>query len=285
MEKCTGGELFDKIVELDGDHFEETDCCLIMHQIAKGVKYMHSMGIIHRDLKGDNIFIEGNTGDVVIGDLGLSCNTVSARSIVGTPHFMAPELFKEQYNEMVDIWSFGMVILELVTKQMPYAECKGAFQAYQAIVSGTKPLILSLVNDNYIRYFIEICIKLNPKERPTAIELLEHPFLLDRINDRILCHHSIKPKNQKYPEPPESPVKPHIKPSQIDTQQLDDSKQMLYNNPSSKPPTRTPTPNASTPKMNTISQEKVIVEKIDVIGNIYSFTMKICGNSFSEKIM
>eukprot|EP01084_Bolivina_argentea_P125195 221845_1 len=62
MEKCTGGELFDKIVELDGDHFEETDCCLIMHQIAKGVKYMHSMGIIHRDLKPESILcVETNS--------------------------------------------------------------------------------------------------------------------------------------------------------------------------------------------------------------------------------
>ena len=66
----------------------------ISKQILSALSYLHENNIIHRDLKGDNIFIEGNTGNIVIGDLGLSCNIMSARSIVGTPHFMAPELFK-----------------------------------------------------------------------------------------------------------------------------------------------------------------------------------------------
>ena len=66
----------------------------IAKQILSALAYLHKNNIIHRDLKGDNIFIEGNTGNIVIGDLGLSCNIMSARSIVGTPHFMAPELFK-----------------------------------------------------------------------------------------------------------------------------------------------------------------------------------------------
>ena len=66
----------------------------IAKQILSALSYLHLNNIIHRDLKGDNIFIEGNTGNIVIGDLGLSCNIISAHSIVGTPHFMAPELFK-----------------------------------------------------------------------------------------------------------------------------------------------------------------------------------------------
>lgn len=63
-------------------------------QILSALSYLHQQGVIHRDLKCDNIFIEGNTGKVVLGDLGLSCSIVSARSIVGTPHWMAPETYK-----------------------------------------------------------------------------------------------------------------------------------------------------------------------------------------------
>eukprot|EP01084_Bolivina_argentea_P125202 221857_1 len=108
----------------------------ISKQVLEALNYLHANGVIHRDLKCDNIFIEGNTGNVVLGDLGLSCNVVSARSIVGTPHWMAPELYREDYDEMVDIWSFGMCVLELITSLIPYSECKGAFQVYQNISAG-----------------------------------------------------------------------------------------------------------------------------------------------------
>eukprot|EP01084_Bolivina_argentea_P311952 540037_1 len=72
MEKCEGGELFDKIIELDS--INETDSCIIMHQIARGVKYMHSVGIIHRDLKPENILCveHDNIKKIKIADFGIS---------------------------------------------------------------------------------------------------------------------------------------------------------------------------------------------------------------------
>ena len=77
---------------------------------------------------------------------------------------------------MVDIWSFGMVILELVTQQAPYLECKGAFQAYQAIINGKKPLILEQVHNQYIKSFIDIC--LNPNQNVDQQQtILDHPFI------------------------------------------------------------------------------------------------------------
>jgi len=162
------------------------------------------MGVIHRDLKCDNIFIEGNTGKAVLGDLGLSCNVVSARSIVGTPHWMAPELYREEYDEMVDIWSFGMCVLELITSVIPYAECKGAFQVYTNISSGKKPEVLKKINDPYVRAFINISLNVEARMRPSAAELLEHPFLLERPGDTLLASQLMKPrKKDKEPEPDE----------------------------------------------------------------------------------
>jgi len=73
MEYCRGGELFDKIANLDGDHYSEVDCCQIMHQLASGVQYMHSVGIVHRDLKPENILcVEDSIKRVKIADFGIS---------------------------------------------------------------------------------------------------------------------------------------------------------------------------------------------------------------------
>ncbi|XP_011022433.1 PREDICTED: serine/threonine-protein kinase WNK8 isoform X3 [Populus euphratica] len=116
-------------------------------QILRGLHYLHthSPPIIHRDLKCDNIFVNGNTGEVKIGDLGLAIvmQQPIARSVIGTPEFMAPELYEEEYNELVDIYSFGMCMLEMVTCEYPYSECKNPAQIYKKVSSGIKPASLS----------------------------------------------------------------------------------------------------------------------------------------------
>ncbi|XP_020595060.1 serine/threonine-protein kinase WNK1-like, partial [Phalaenopsis equestris] len=95
-------------------------------QILSGLLYLHSHDppIIHRDLKCDNIFVNGNQGEVKIGDLGLAAilRKPQADHCVGTPEFMAPEVYEEAYNELVDIYSFGMCVLEMVTFEYPYSE-------------------------------------------------------------------------------------------------------------------------------------------------------------------
>ena len=134
MEKCEGGELFDQIAELDGDHYTEEDCCLILHQIAKGVKYMHLTGIVHRDLKPENILcIKPNSiRKVKIADFGISkiLNTKkysishpsnSMNTIVGTINYTAPEVLKEkQYDYTVDFWSIGIIMYILLCGYPPF---------------------------------------------------------------------------------------------------------------------------------------------------------------------
>ncbi|MCD7456370.1 Serine/threonine-protein kinase wnk1 [Datura stramonium] len=110
-------------------------------QILNGLLYLHIFKdppVIHRDLKCDNIFINGNQGEVKIGDLGLAAilRKSHAARPVGTPEFMAPEVYEEEYNELVDIYSFGMCILEMVTFEYPYSECTHPAQIYKKVMSG-----------------------------------------------------------------------------------------------------------------------------------------------------
>eukprot|EP00245_Coleochaete_scutata_P005945 TRINITY_DN1998_c0_g1_i1.p1 TRINITY_DN1998_c0_g1~~TRINITY_DN1998_c0_g1_i1.p1 ORF type:complete len:1450 (+),score=311.27 TRINITY_DN1998_c0_g1_i1:500-4849(+) len=150
-------------------------------QILRGLLYLHSHDppIIHRDLKCDNIFVNGNQGEVKIGDLGLAAilrQAHAAHSVIGTPEFMAPELYEEEYNELVDIYSFGMCLLEMVTFEYPYSECTNAAQIYKKVTSGKKPAALDKVKDPDVRAFVERCLAPVAKRLP-ARELLNDPFL------------------------------------------------------------------------------------------------------------
>lgn len=149
-------------------------------QILMGLNYLHTHNppIIHRDLKCDNIFINGHQGEVKIGDLGLATFLMqaNAKTVIGTPEFMAPEMYDENYNELADIYSFGMCMLELVTAEYPYSECRNSAQIYKKVSSGIKPAALSKVIDPKIKSFIEKCI-VPASERLSAKELLMDPFV------------------------------------------------------------------------------------------------------------
>ncbi|XP_050430207.1 serine/threonine-protein kinase WNK3-like isoform X2 [Adelges cooleyi] len=152
-------------------------------QIVKGLSFLHSRTppIIHRDLKCDNIFITGTTGCVKIGDLGLATlkNRSFAKSVIGTPEFMAPEMYEEHYDESVDVYAFGMCMLEMATSEYPYTECTGPAQIYKKVISGVKPLSFDKIENPEIKDIIESCIKLKKEERPSIKELLAHDFFTE----------------------------------------------------------------------------------------------------------
>ncbi|KAK4749554.1 hypothetical protein SAY87_027003 [Trapa incisa] len=149
-------------------------------QILRGLLYLHSHNppVIHRDLKCDNIFINGNHGEVKIGNLGLAANIRKSHAArcVGAPEFMAPEVYEEAYNELADIYSFGMCILEMVTFQYPYSECNHPAQIYKKVISGKKSDVLYKLKDPEVRKFVDKCLA-NVASRLSARELLEDPFL------------------------------------------------------------------------------------------------------------
>ncbi|CAF1767904.1 unnamed protein product [Brassica napus] len=150
-------------------------------QILEGLVYLHGHDppVIHRDLKCDNIFVNGHLGQVKIGDLGLArmlrdCH--AATSVIGTPEFMAPELYEENYNELIDVYSFGMCFLEMITSEFPYSECNNPAQIYKKVVAGKLPGAFYRVEDIEAQRFIGKCL-VPASKRVSARELLQDPFL------------------------------------------------------------------------------------------------------------
>lgn len=150
-------------------------------QILQGLAYMHGHDppVIHRDLKCDNIFVNGHLRQVKIGDLGLAAmlrGSQHAHSVIGTPEFMAPELYEENYNELVDVYAFGMCMLEMLTGEYPYSECSNPAQIYKKVTSGKLPEAFYRIQDKEAQHFVGKCLE-NVSKRLSANDLLLDPFL------------------------------------------------------------------------------------------------------------
>ncbi|KAG8050799.1 hypothetical protein GUJ93_ZPchr0009g1083 [Zizania palustris] len=182
-------------------------------QILRGLAYLHSHHppVIHRDLKCDNIFVNGHLGQVKIGDLGLAavlrgCRT--AHSVIGTPEFMAPEMYDEHYDERVDVYSFGMCMLEMLTNEYPYSECSNPAQIYKKVTAGKLPDAFYRINDADARRFIGKCL-VAASHRPSAEDLLLDPFLSQHNqDDHNITAHAIMTAPPPLPLPMPSNTNP-----------------------------------------------------------------------------
>lgn len=107
--------------------------------------------------------------------------------MLGTPEFMAPELYDESYDEKIDIYAFGMCMLEICTKEVPYRECSNPAQIYKKVTMGIEPESLNRIRSSEARDFIRQCLgqrdETGKVNRPSASELLDHPFLVSRESD------------------------------------------------------------------------------------------------------
>ena len=112
-------------------------------QILEGLVYLHSLKppVIHRDIKCENMLYNSAVGTITIGDLGLATQAsvdghgVKPAAASGTPNFMAPEMFDGEYDETVDVYSFGLCVLEMVTRTIPYEECTNLGQIFMKLSS------------------------------------------------------------------------------------------------------------------------------------------------------
>merc|ERR1719281_1696205 len=132
MEYCTGGELFDRIVqqsELYGKSFSEAQTALILKQMLRAVAYLHNEHICHRDLKPENFLLENDNpvddpeNMVKIIDFGVSRRFTPGNSMktrVCTPYYVAPEVVNGKYNELCDMWSMGVILYILLSGSPPF---------------------------------------------------------------------------------------------------------------------------------------------------------------------
>ncbi|THU80821.1 Pkinase-domain-containing protein [Dendrothele bispora CBS 962.96] len=167
--------------------FEEVLVSNFVRQILQGLSYLHERGIIHRDIKGANILVD-NKGGVKISDFGiskkvdvqaLSGNRAHRPSLQGSVFWMAPEVVKQSgHTQKADIWSVGCLVVEMLTGEHPWAQLT-QMQAIFKIGSSAKPTIPADVSAE-AQDFLARTFETNHEARPSASELLEHPFISRR---------------------------------------------------------------------------------------------------------
>jgi len=165
--------------------------------ILNGLLYLHSLQppLIHRHVTYDNIYVSANEGTIKLGDVASSILFQMKRLQTSiSPEYFAPELFEEEYDEKIDIYSFGICLLEMVTGKIPYSEAKNICGIYKRLSQGILPEALQYIKNRKLKDFIQLCLK-NRKERPSIMELLKHPFLeIDEETDNQFIYISGKRK-------------------------------------------------------------------------------------------
>ena len=177
MEYMAGGSLKD-ILDNVGP-FNEESVSLVMKSLCKGLEYIHREQKLHRDIKAANILLTSNA-DVKLADFGVAgqmTNTLRARNTyVGSPFWMAPEVIeRSQYDQTADIWSVGITAIELLKGSPPYTD-KHVYMALDLITRNDPPRLDHSFSKS-AREFVSACLARSPRDRASAAELLQHPFL------------------------------------------------------------------------------------------------------------
>ena len=173
MEFADKGDLFQKITlcRKSQAHFEEVDIWKIFIQMVKGLKSLHELKILHRDLKSANIFLFSD-GIAKLGDLNVS--KVSPRGLsctqTGTPIYASPEVWKDNpYDLKSDIWSLGVVTYEMIMLKAPFT-AKSMEELYKKIMKGKYPEIKNYSES--LKYVISLLLEVNPLYRPDTKQIL-----------------------------------------------------------------------------------------------------------------
>ena len=183
MEYADKGDLYQKITEYKKTAmlFEESDIWRILLQLIKGLKSLHDLKILHRDLKSANVFLFSD-GSVKLGDLNVS--KVAKKGLgytqTGTPYYASPEVWKDQpYNNKSDIWSLGCVLYEMITLHPPF-RAENMEGLFNKVIKGKYKNIPNRFSSD-LSEIVRLLIQVDPEKRPSCDELLMNNIIMKRI--------------------------------------------------------------------------------------------------------
>jgi hypothetical protein len=180
MEFMGGGSLTEILELYKTLQLTEPQIALLCFEALKALEYIHSLHRIHRDIKSDNILLNLN-GDIKLADFGYTVQLTEKKknrnTTIGTPYWEAPEVITgENYDTKVDIWSLGIMAMEMAEGEPPYMDLPPLAALRLIVVDGIPPLYDTKWSPEF-RDFVSCCLKIKVDERNSASQLLRHPFI------------------------------------------------------------------------------------------------------------